>query len=64
MDDKTFPNITTVVDAFFATTDPMKNHTPYMYIPLFTCLEFISYMGWIRVAEQLLNPFGDDDVVC
>jgi len=20
-----------------------------------------SYMGWIKVAETLLNPFGDDD---
>ena len=20
-----------------------------------------AYMGWIKVAETLLNPFGDDD---
>ncbi len=32
-----------------------------MYFPFFTIIEFISYMGWIKVAETLLNPFGDDD---
>ncbi len=32
-----------------------------MFIPFFTILEFISYFGWIKVAESLLNPFGDDD---
>ena len=24
-------------------------------------VEFICYMGWIKVAETLLNPFGEDD---
>jgi Bestrophin, RFP-TM, chloride channel len=23
--------------------------------------EFIGYMGWIKVAETLLNPWGDDE---
>ena len=32
-----------------------------MVVPFFTILEFIAYMGWIKVAETLLNPFGDDD---
>ena len=40
---------------------PMDLHTPDIYIPFFTILEFISYFGWIKVAETLLNPFGDDD---
>jgi len=30
-------------------------------IPLFTILEFLFYMGWLKVAETLLNPFGEDD---
>ena len=38
-------------------------HTPDMYIPVFAILEFICYMGWIKVAETLLNPWGDDDEV-
>ena len=72
-DTLTFPNISdpsfpsrmnkTWSPWFFSTTDPMKHHTPSMYFPFFTTLEFISYMGWIKVAETLINPFGDDDEV-
>ena len=32
-----------------------------VYIPFFTIIEFIGYIGWIKVAETLLNPWGDDD---
>ena len=52
-----FPNISSE----FSTKEPFSRHTPDMYIPCFTILEFISYFGWIKVAESLLNPFGDDD---
>ena len=31
------------------------------YIPIFTIIEFVFYVGWLNVAETLLNPFGDDD---
>ena len=31
------------------------------YFPLFTTLEFVFYFGWLKVAENLINPFGDDD---
>ncbi|KAK6748359.1 hypothetical protein RB195_001154 [Necator americanus] len=30
-------------------------------IPLMSCLQFTFYMGWLKVAEALLNPFGEDD---
>lgn len=30
-------------------------------IPVFTILQFIFYMGWLKVGEALMNPFGDDD---
>ena len=40
---------------------PYANHTPVVYIPFFTVIEFIAYLGWIKVAECLLNPWGDDD---
>ena len=33
----------------FSNTEPYKEHTPYMIFPYFTILEFISYMGWIKV---------------
>ena len=31
------------------------------FIPFFTILQFIFYFGWLKVAEILINPFGDDD---
>lgn len=31
------------------------------YFPIFTTLQFFFYMGWLKVAEQLINPFGEDD---
>ena len=40
---------------------PFDDHTPDFYFPFFTIIEFLSYMGWVKVAETLLNPFGDDD---
>ena len=40
---------------------PFKIHTPDFYFPFFTIVEFLCYMGWIKVAETLLNPFGEDD---
>ena len=32
-----------------------------LYIPIFTVLQFFFFMGLLKVAEQLINPFGDDD---
>jgi hypothetical protein len=31
------------------------------YIPFFTIMQFIFYLGGLKVAEILINPFGDDD---
>lgn len=31
------------------------------YFPVFTLLQFFFYMGWLKVAESLINPFGEDD---
>jgi hypothetical protein len=32
-----------------------------IYFPLASIVQFIFYLGWTRVAEGLLQPFGDDD---
>ena len=58
LDTSIFPNIS-ISSSVHAS--PFKTHTPDFYIPVFTIIEFLSYMGWIKVAESLLNPFGDDD---
>ena len=32
-----------------------------IYFPVFTSLQFVFYVGWLKVAECLINPFGEDD---
>ncbi len=32
-----------------------------LYVPIFLILKFIFYVGWLKVAETLINPFGEDD---
>ncbi|CDW56272.1 Bestrophin domain containing protein [Trichuris trichiura] len=34
---------------------------PDLYIPVFTILQFLFYIGWLKVGEDLMNPFGEDD---
>ncbi|XP_028934342.1 bestrophin-3 [Ornithorhynchus anatinus] len=44
--------------------DPSKGYAGHdldLYIPIFTLLQFFFYAGWLKVAEQLINPFGEDD---
>ncbi|XP_059612460.1 bestrophin-3 isoform X2 [Phlebotomus argentipes] len=38
-----------------------KYEDPDLYFPLFTALQFCFYVGWLKVAEVLINPFGEDD---
>uniref|UniRef100_A0A0N5APH8 Bestrophin homolog n=1 Tax=Syphacia muris TaxID=451379 RepID=A0A0N5APH8_9BILA len=32
-----------------------------IYVPFVTIIQLICYTGWSKVAEALLNPFGEDD---
>ena len=32
-----------------------------LYAPLFLVLQFVFFVGWLKVAETLINPFGEDD---
>lgn len=30
-------------------------------IPFLTLLQFVFYVGWLKVGQQLMRPFGEDD---
>ncbi|XP_053271365.1 bestrophin-3 isoform X2 [Pleuronectes platessa] len=46
---------------FLDPTRGYQGHDLDMYVPVFTLLQFFFYSGWLKVAEQLINPFGEDD---
>ncbi|KAK6114140.1 Bestrophin RFP-TM chloride channel family protein, partial [Brugia pahangi] len=45
----------------FIITD--NSHTTYLdlIVPMMTVIQFVFFIGWLKVAQALLNPFGDDD---
>ncbi|KAK6628956.1 hypothetical protein RUM43_002773 [Polyplax serrata] len=63
--------VTLAVYVFFLSTlmgnqylDPSKGYAKHqidLFLPVFTFLQFFFYMGWLKVAESLVNPFGEDD---
>lgn len=63
--------MTLAVYSFFIATlmgrqflDPSQNipnHQVDFFVPVFTLLQFFFFMGWLKVAESLVNPFGEDD---
>ena len=32
-----------------------------LYVPIMSIMEFIFIVSWMKVAEALLNPLGEDD---
>uniref|UniRef100_A0A8R1I0Y1 Bestrophin homolog n=1 Tax=Caenorhabditis japonica TaxID=281687 RepID=A0A8R1I0Y1_CAEJA len=40
---------------------PNYKHTIDLYVPIMSVLQFIFFIGWMKVAEVLLNPLGEDD---
>lgn len=44
-------NIDTSSDEKFSEMD--------VFLPAFTIMQFLFYMGWLKTAESLLNPFGN-----
>merc|ERR1712109_60191 len=50
-----------VTNVSYVDSGPYINHTPNFVVPMFTLVEFFCYIGWMKVAAALLNPFGDDD---
>ncbi|NWI21719.1 BEST4 protein, partial [Crypturellus soui] len=46
---------------FLEPLEPGQEGELDMYVPLSTLLQFFFYAGWLKVAEQIINPFGEDD---
>ncbi|KAJ0012687.1 hypothetical protein NQD34_017021 [Periophthalmus magnuspinnatus] len=46
---------------FLDPTQRYQGHDLDLYVPVFTLLQFLFFSGWLKVAEQLINPFGEDD---
>ncbi|KAJ1372715.1 Bestrophin 24 [Parelaphostrongylus tenuis] len=38
----------------------LKNEIDTVF-PIMTTLQFVFYMGWMKVIEAVINPFGEDD---
>ena len=38
-----------------------KDHFNILWFPVFGIIKFLFYFGWLRVAQTLYNPFGEDD---
>ncbi|PIO54859.1 hypothetical protein TELCIR_23766, partial [Teladorsagia circumcincta] len=46
----------------FIITPTAANYTVIdLYFPIMTSIELVCYVGWMKVAMELLNPFGEDD---
>jgi hypothetical protein len=42
-------------------TGQPSGHAIDFYAPVFTVFQFFFYVGWLKIAESVLNPFGEDD---
>ncbi|XP_050692417.1 bestrophin-2-like isoform X2 [Eriocheir sinensis] len=48
-------------EQFLDPAQKYPNNIIDLYVPIFSLLQFFFYIGWLKVAESLINPFGEDD---
>uniref|UniRef100_A0A7I4YQJ0 Bestrophin homolog n=1 Tax=Haemonchus contortus TaxID=6289 RepID=A0A7I4YQJ0_HAECO len=53
--------ICTVSRQFILSADAKNRSAVDLFVPFMTILQFIFFVGWMKVAEALLNPLGEDD---
>ena len=44
-----------------ANTKAVTNFNIDYYLPIFAIFQFFFYVGWLKVAESMVCPFGEDD---
>ncbi|XP_050299323.1 bestrophin-4-like [Anthonomus grandis grandis] len=52
--------VTVIGNQFIEAEDTNVDRLIFSF-PFMPVLEFFFYMGWLKVAETLINPFGEDD---
>ena len=63
VDQKSYINIIFSDNTASSSNPDAAYHNLDLYYPLFLTLQFAFYVGWLKVAETLINPFGEDDDV-
>ena len=63
VDQKSYMNIIFSDNTASSTNPDAAYYNLDLYYPLFLTLQFAFYVGWLKVAETLINPFGEDDDV-
>lgn len=54
--------LATIMGSQFIHNESNSDTAPLdMYVPIFSYLQIVFYLGWLKVAESLFNPFGTDD---